>query len=78
MTFQFDAWQLASAGFAVVVWFLRLEGRVAATEKQDELQTKLIEANSIKLATHETKIYDRLLVMETTLARIEGRLGKDE
>ena len=78
MNLQIDPWQIASGVFGIVVWFLRLEGRVKALEKQDEMQTKLIDSASVKAQALETKVFDKLSLIETTLARIEGKLEKEE
>jgi hypothetical protein len=65
---------------ALIVWSIRLEGKVGAVEKIQEMQDKELTALDERLRTFDSKILSKLSEIAERLSFIEGSLrkGSDE
>ena len=63
-----DIWPVVLSIVGLIVWAVRLEGRVNQVEK---IQTSL----EIKHEASDSKVVDQLSDVRESLARIEGHLG---
>lgn len=59
----------------VVVWFARLEGRISQEKELRNALEKVVDELQKKVDTIDSKIVDKLSVIEKSLAKIEGRLS---
>lgn len=63
----------------VVVWLIRLEGKIKNNSDKIEAvetnHTREIDKLEIRQEALENKIFDKLSVIEKSLAKIEGRLS---
>ena len=59
----------------VIIWFIRLEGRVKACEKFGDLLGKEIDAVIIKHEALDSRIVEELARVRESLARIEGSMN---
>lgn len=71
---QLDLIAMFVAIIGVIVWFVRLEGRVNHLEKYAATCQKDIDGVILKHEALDSKIMDRLGEVEKALARIEGAL----
>lgn len=87
MEFDLEAWKAVGGlagggGIGIIVWFIRLEGRVKALERENNLlQTTLSSAQAAQAALSEAhgalnlKLSEELGKFRECLARIEGKLA---
>lgn len=65
-----DWLEIAALVVGVVIWLIRLEGKVKYLERDLDILT-------IKHNDLDSKLLERISKIEQSLARIEGRLGVD-
>lgn len=70
-----DLMTAVGALVGVVVWLVRLEGRIGHVEKLNENTDKKVDAVLVKHEALDSKIVQKLSELSESLARIEGRLG---
>lgn len=68
-------WQAIGAMVAVIVWLVRLEGKVLMGEKQVSIAQKEIDTLLVKHEALDSKVVEQLASVRESLARIEGALG---
>ena len=61
-------WPVVTALIGLIVWLVRLEGKVSHSEKQ-------LDALQIKHESLDSKVVEQLADVRESLARIEGALG---
>ena len=66
------------AGIGVIVWLVRLEGKVNHNTKLIEYDQKRVDMLSSKLEAFDSKIMDELASLRESVARIEGYLRKTQ
>lgn len=65
-------WSLIATAVAVVVWLIRLEGKVDSVEKISELGIRRIDQTMDRIATGQEKQNDRLSNIESRLSEVVG------
>lgn len=63
-----NIWPVVTALIGLIVWLVRLEGKVSQSEKQ-------LDALQIKHESLDSKVVEQLADVRESLARIEGALG---
>lgn len=66
---------IAAAFVGLVVWSIRLEGKVKANEKANEQTQRDVDALRTKHEALDSKVIEELTRIREALARIEGRLS---
>ncbi len=75
LQFITDAWPIFLSLFGLVIWAVRLEGRVNQNDDKQDVSDKRIEALSMKHDLLDSKVVEQLASVRESLARIEGVLG---
>ena len=70
-----DTIQIIASGVAVVVWLVRLEGKINAADKSNLETQKDVDELRIKHEELDSKIIEQLSKIRESLARLEGSLG---
>lgn len=70
-----DYLQIVLAALALVVWLVRLEGKIAFAERLAVDVQKDVDVLRTKHEGLDSKIIDQLGAVRESLARLEGRLG---
>jgi hypothetical protein len=70
-----DLWPLILAAIALIVWLVRLEGRVSGIRSWVRSLEKRTDALQIKHEQLDSKTVQQLSDVRESLARIEGALG---
>lgn len=70
-----EAWPLVVAAVGVIVWLVRLEGRVNQGDKDHEATEKRMDILTTKHDHLDSKVVKELSNVRESLARIEGALG---
>ena len=70
-----DLWPIFAGGIGVIVWLVRLEGRVTAVNDKTDHNQKDVTALGIKHESLDSKIVEQLSEVKQSLARLEGALG---
>lgn len=73
-----SAYPLIASLIALVVWSIRLEGKVKAIEQANERTQKDIDALRVKHEALDSKVIEQLTQIRESLGRIEGRLSVEE
>jgi hypothetical protein len=63
-----NIWPVVTTVVGLIVWLVRLEGKVSQSEKQ-------LDALQIKHESLDSKVVEQLADVRESLARIEGALG---
>jgi uncharacterized protein YoxC len=63
------------AAITLIVWLVRLEGKIAHTERLANEAQKDVDVLRTKHEGLDTKIVEQLGAVRESLARLEGRLG---
>lgn len=69
------AWQPIIASIGVVVWLVRLEGKIKSCEDANYRHERWQEVMDEKHSNLDSKIVDQLGQIRESLARLEGKLG---
>lgn len=69
-----DLVAVIGGGIGVVVWLVRLEGRISHNTKVIDMHERQLEAVNIKHAELDSRAVAKLTEISERLARIEGRL----
>lgn len=72
-----DPLQLLTAGLGVVIWFVRLEGRIKAVEREAALLAEFVKSLDAQQRSFADKITSDLSIVKEALARIEGKLERE-
>ena len=72
--FQIDVMAFVSALIGIVVWFVRLEGRIKAQEHASRIIEKEVDSLISKHEALDQKVMEDLSLIRESLARIEGRI----
>lgn len=72
------AWQPVLSVIAIVVWLVRLEGKVKQCEDSAIRHERWQEVMDEKHSNLDSKIVDQLGQIRESLARLEGKLGVDD
>lgn len=70
-----DFWPVILAIVGVIVWLVRLEGKVEHLTEKHTLLREDHAKTSAKVETLESDVFEKLSGVEKSLARIEGFLG---
>jgi hypothetical protein len=70
-----DLWPMILASVLLIVWLVRLEGRVNQGDKDQEATEKRVDALTIKHENLDSNMMKSLMEVRESLARIEGALG---
>jgi len=68
-------WTLIAALIGLIVWLVRLEGKLSSNEKTIERVEKQVDTLEIKHEQLDSKLVQQLAAVREALARIEGALG---
>jgi len=66
---------IIGATVGLIIWLVRLEGKVNSIDQKADISQKQIDALQIKHDALDCKIVEKLGELSESLARIEGRLG---
>ena len=75
MSFSVDAFQVIIASIALIVWLVRLEGKIAYTDRLANEAQKDVDDLRSRHEGLDSKIIAQLGAVRESLARLEGRLG---
>jgi hypothetical protein len=67
--------QAILAGVGVIVWLVRLEGKIHAVEKANHETQKDVDDLRVRHETLDSEIVEQLSNIRESLARLEGSLG---
>jgi hypothetical protein len=67
--------QLIVVGVAVIVWLVRLEGKIHAADKANHETQKDVDDLRVRHEALDSKIVEQLSEIRESLARLEGSLG---
>lgn len=74
--------EIIAIGVGLVVWLIRLEGKVQYVEKNHEEFKSTVKAEHRVMNTKhdalDSKIFDELSQIKQSLARLEGRFGVEK
>lgn len=70
--------KVGSIVLAVIVWFIRLEGRINYLERQDIKKDSELEKLKTKIEIVDSELVKELSLIKESIARIEGRLATRE
>lgn len=75
LSFLNTYWTIIGAIIGLIVWLVRLEGKMSANEKSIDRVEKQADALEIKHEQLDSKLVQQLAAVREALARIEGALG---
>jgi uncharacterized protein YoxC len=70
-----DYLEIALVGIGLIVWLVRLEGKISQVQRLVDEAQKDIDVLRTKHEGLDTKIVEQLGEVKQSLARLEGRLG---
>ena len=68
-------WPVIVGSIGLIVWLVRLEGRVNQVDRDYRAIEKRVDALTIKHEELDSKLVGQLADVRESLARIEGKLG---
>lgn len=71
----FDAWPLFLSAVFLVVWLVRLEGRVDRIQEHGRRTDGKVDTLQTKHEALDSRVVEQLASVRESLARIEGALG---
>lgn len=70
--------QIGLAVLGVVIWLVRLEGKVKSNEDANDRTQKDVDTLRVKHESLDSKIVEELGRIRESLARLEGRLSSED